>query len=802
MFEEANRELNEREQELRDQIAADDAARYLALEDYYAAELFSRGEVERIQNRIDALEDTEENAETLAALREQLARAQAAHDAAQAALAAAEESYVPDASSLIAADDVIAELHERAAGIEAQLTAAETELAATRTQLEAAQAELDAGRAPVAAAAAELDANEAQLKAGEEEIRKARGKLDAAEKKLKKIQDEYPGNLRKLEDARAELEDGEAELADGWQEYEDGKAEAAQKLRDAKQELLDGETELADARAELEDTLALEVYTLDRSTIAGYVTFENDTTIIDAIADAFPVFFALIAALVCVTTMTRMVNEERTVIGTMKAMGYSGGAIMSKYLAYAGSSALLGCVAGYFLGTRVIPYVVSLAYGIMYTTAALEYYFNPWMYAACMAAAVPGALFVTWLACRRELAEKPAELIRPKAPGSGRRVLLEYVTPLWDRLSFLSKVTLRNAFRHKVRVLMMLLGIGGCTALLVTGFGVLDSLSDLSKYQYEEIFLYDLAVTLEPEEFASDAAAESLWAGGAGRSAMCFQDPVTMSAGGLEKSTRVVAADGDALRELIDLHNKNGAVAWPDPGEAVITQKLADRLALRVGDPARLRLDDGTEAAVTVTGICDNYLSHYVYVDARTVGSPRNNTALLRAAEGADADRLAARLRAEDGVSYVTVTARERETMEQSMASLDIVVFMLIICSGILAFITLYNLTNINIMERTREIATVKVLGFYPGETASYILRENLLLSFLGAAAGMELGRQFHRFVMGLVDVESLTCEVRILPVSYLWSFLITLAFAAFTNWVMRFKLEKVDMAESLKSVE
>lgn len=773
LFDEAKAELAARESELRELLNSSEAALYASLAPYYEREAELQAEIFVLQNQIRTAEEAE-NAEELSRLRAELADAEAELADVRAERAAAEASFDPETAETVEAETVIAQIHQYADELEAQLRDAERQLADGR---------------------AELEANERELEAAEAELDAAERKLDAAER-------DYPQNLRRLERARDQLLSAEAELAEGWEEYNQGVEDAEAELAEGRQKLLDAETELADAKAETAEKLTLELYTLDRSSNSGYVTFENDTSIVDAIANAFPVFFVLIAALVCVTTMTRMVNEERTLIGTMKAMGYSSGAIMSKYLSYAGSSALLGCVAGYFLGTGVIPKMIWIAYSIMYTYDDLSYYFSPLMSALCLIVAVPGALLVTWMACRKELSEVPAELMRPKAPGSGKRIVLEYITPLWRRMGFLSKVTVRNAFRYKQRVAMMLLGIGGCTALMVAGFGIRDSVSDISRYQYEEIFLYDLSVTLDTEELASDAAAETLFSGRADACAMTAQEPVTAVFENREKSTRLVIGRAEDIETVISLHNDDGAVAYPGPGEAVVTRKIADRLDLRPGDRVELRLDSGKSVTVSVTAVCDNFLGHYIYVCPETAFSPRNNTALIRAAEGTDPGALAADLRGENGVTYVSESARERETMEQSMASLDLLVVLLVVCSGALAFITLYNLTNINIMERTREIATLKVLGFYPRETAAYILRENLMLSFLGACLGLGLGKVLHRFVMELVDVEYLTVYVRVLPPSYAYSFVITLIFAALTNLVMRTKLEKVDMAESLKSVE
>ena len=760
LFDEAKQQLNDREDELRELLEREETAHYAALEPYYREVALRQAEVLALQAQIEAIKNGEGDPAALPALEAQLAEAETALAAARAELEEQERNYDPETAEVLDAEAVISNLRAYAAELESQLAENEQALADGFAQLDAAAAQLDA------------------LEAG------------------------YPENLRQIKKAWTELDTAWQEIEDGWAELESGRIQADIELEEGRAKLLAGEEELADARRELEETLTLDVYLLDRSTNSGYVTFENDSSIVDAVANAFPIFFVLIAALVCVTTMTRMVNEERTIIGTMKAMGYGAGTIMSKYLAYAGSSALLGCVAGFFLGTTAIPYIVWVAYNIMYDYAALDFYFSPGMYAECLAVSVPGALLVTWLACRKELAERPAELIRPKAPGKGKRILLEYITPLWRRLSFLSKVTVRNAFRYRQRVFMMLLGIGGCTALMVAGFGARDSIADISTYQYEEIFLYDMAVTLDPEEFDSDARAAAYWQDETERYAMTWQDTVTLVGEDGEKSTRVIAAAEEELRDVISLHSKAGELAYPGPGEAVITQKLSDKLDLHPGDTAELQLSDGDTVTVTISGVCENFLSHYIYVSPETVGSPAHNTALLCVREGSDPRALAARLRSEDGVSYVALASQERETIEQSMASLDLLVVMLVVCSGVLAFITLYNLTNINIMERTREIATVKVLGFYPGETASYILRENLMLSFLGAGLGLLLGKVLHRFIMELIDVENMTCDIRILPMSYAISFVVTILFAILTNSVMRLKLEKVDMAESLKSVE
>ena len=692
---------------------------------------------------------------------------------------------------------------------DAAIEAAEQERARAQKALDDAQAELDDPDGEYAQRQRELDARDAALQP-ERDAHDARGeKISALDAEIQALQTEISTtssilaeSRRMLESSRAELESGAGEIYAGWAEYNAGKEKAEKELEEARKKLEDGEKELAAGERELEEGLQLDLYTLDRRSNPGYVTFENDSAIVDGIAVVFPVFFVLVAALVCITTMTRMVNEERTQIGTLKAMGYSSPAIMAKYLIYAGLSALIGCVLGFFIGCTGLPYIVWYAYNIMYQYQNLLYAYSTPMFFACLSVSVIGSLFVTWLACRSALRERPAELIRPKAPAVGKRVLLERIPFVWNRLPFLSKVSIRNAFRFPSRVLMMLLGIGGCTALMVAGFGAKDSLSGVGTFQYEEISLYDVVVHLDAEKAGSHP--ELLWADWAEASQITHREEITLqSPDGAEKDTTLILSPSGPIEQLLSLHSKAGTVfPWPDPGEAIITRKLSEDLGLKIGDSAVLRLENGKTRSVVISGVCEYYVGHAVFAAPDGFADTGGNYALIRVKEGEDISRRAASLRSAEGVNYVSLTQTERETLEASMQSLDLLVLMLVFCSGALAFITLYNLTNINIMERIREVATVKVLGFTPHETGQYILNENLMLSFLGAGFGLLLGKLLHRFVMEMLKLDYMSYDIRIAKLSYLLSFAVTILFALLTNLVMRRKLEKVNMAESLKSVE
>ncbi len=722
----------------------------------------------------------------------------AALEILQTKLSLLEESGEATEEELLALQEEISTQQTKSEEAQTALTQAQTDVAmqygGQMAALKEEQATLEADVEAFMPRAIALATAEATIAATRQALLEAERQLEAAIASL-------PEARLQIEEARLQLAGAEVELAVGRAVLDDEKKEVQKELDEALQELEDGEQELLDATADAEEALQLDLYTLDRSSNPGCVTFENDTEIIDALAIAFPVFFVLVAALVCSTTMTRMVHEERTQIGTMKAMGYSSGAIMAKYLLYAGISALVGCVGGFFLGCTGLPYVVWSAYSMMYRYSSLLYKFDPLLFAGCFLVSVPGSLLVTWLACRKVLLEKPAELIRPKAPAIGKRVILERIKPIWSHLSFLSKVSIRNAFRYPSRVLMMILGIGGCTALMVAGFGIKDSLAGVADKHFGEIALYDLSVTLDPEE--ADEALYTVWEDAAENSVLAHREEVRLQAGDQEKETDLILTDGKKTAGLLSLHESDGTeIPWPEEGEIVVTTRVADVLSLKRGDRATLFMENGEEKNVVIKAICEYYIGHAIFASPTGYSDTAINLAMIKTREEVDVGRFAARLRGEEGVSYVSLTQQEKETMENSMASLDLLVLMLVLCSGALAFITLYNLTNINIMERAREVATVKVLGFTPGETAEYILNENLMLAFLGASFGLLLGRLLHRFVIGMIQVDYLSCDLRIEIRSFVMSFVITLVFAGLTNLFMRTKLEKINMAESLKSVE
>ncbi len=707
------------------------------------------------------------------------------------------------------------------------------EIAANRTKLDDAKRELDDARRELddgwaeynqakadadrelAEARQKLQDGEAEYADGLAELEDGKTKLADGERKLSDARQELRDAQKKLDDAKndldkapGELADARTELDDGWKEYLDGRADADREFADAETELRDAEQELADAREDLKELKRATTYVLTREENTGSICFENDTSIVAAVSVVFPVFFFLVAALVCMTTMKRMVDEERTQIGVLKALGYSGGQIMSKYLFYSGSAALVGSLAGYGLGITGLPRVIWEIYGMIYGFAPLEHAVLPALATVSFAAALLCSMGATYLACRMELKRQAAELIRPKTPKAGRRVFLEYIAPLWKRLSFLHKVSVRNVLRYRSRLFMMVLGIGGCTALLCTGFGIRDSIAHVADDQFDEITLYDYSVTFQDGQTPETSAAFLESYGWNEEDALLVHSgsvDVVVEEGG--KSVYLVVSSTDCLEGFLSLHRGEEPVAYPGPGEVVLNTGLAESLGVVPGETVELRDSKLGTMAVKVSAVCDNYVFNYAYVSAETYRQqlgeePEYNTLYVRAHEGADPYEEGALLLEDEDVGAVTVNASTRERVDSMLSRLDYIVVVIVLCAAALAFIVLYNLTNINVTERIREIATIKVLGFYQNEVASYVFREINILSVLGSIAGLGMGKALHAFVMAQIKIDSMTFACRISPLGYVLSFLLTMAFTLLISAGMRPRLRRIDMAESLKSIE
>lgn len=719
-----------------------------------------------------------------------------------------------------------ADLNQRAkelASKEKALLASQSEIADGLAQLAQSREELEQGRPYMSDA--EIQATEAALLENEQKLNASKAQVDAG--------------LTQIAEGKKAIAKGRLQIAEGWDEYYEGKATADAEFADAEKKLADAKDEINDGQKEIDDIEKADVFVLNRDTNVGYACFENDSTIVDGVARVFPIFFFIVAALVCMTTMTRMVEEQRTQIGVLKALGYSNKTIIGKYLGYSGSAATIGCVAGFLIGCYVFPLVIWHAYGMMYDFSDKIAYVFDWKIALiALIVSLVCSMGATWVSCYSELKIVPAELIRPKAPKDGKRILLERATFIWKKISFLYKVSLRNIFRDKKRFFMMLIGISGCTALLVAGLGIRDSIKNVVDYQYNEIQIYDCSLTFdnaqtprEQKDFLNETrdyvdSAVFLHEGAA--------DLIT---GNITKSVNLVVTNGDELDGYIDLHTKTAPIEYPGTGEAVICKKLAESYDLAVGDEFTLQDTDMKRMTVKISDICENFVYNYVYVTPQTCQKgwgyiPEYQTAFVnikgatiepatgedesditdaaevltgKPVENVDADKIyeaSASLLERDEVIATSVNYDLRTRVTNMMKSLDAVILLVVLCAGALAFIVLYNLTNINITERIREIATIKVLGFFKNETNSYVFRENLILTAISAVVGLPLGKWLHYFVMTQIKVDLMYFDIRISLISYVGAFLLTFVFAAIVSFVMYFKLDRISMSESLKTIE
>lgn len=726
-----------------------------------------------------------------------LAAKKAEYEQGLNAYLAAKQQVTDQRNSLEAAK---AQLTENTPGYEEMLAQIEAGL----TEVAGAEVELNAKNAELEAAAGQLSSAESQLAAAKQQIEDGKNALAAAEAELMDGENQLAAAKEQIEEKEDQLEAAETELADGLLQYQENQSEFDEQMQDA-------DDQIADAQSKIDEIEKPETYVLDRNTNVGYVCLKNDSGVVKGIANVFPVFFFLVAALICMTTMNRMVEEQRTQIGVLKALGFSEGKIMGKYLFYSGSAAISGTLIGYVLGIHFFPLVIITAYGIVYKMGGIYYVSDLPLALVSLTVAVFCSVGTTWLSCHKELKEVAADLMRPKAPKAGKRVFLEHVPFIWKRLKFLQKVSVRNIVRYKKRFFMMVIGISGCTALLVMGFGVRDSVVAVADQQYEEIQLYDIGVTLKAGKMPGEADLKSLDSAlekenAAGMYAMEKTIDLVTDKG--TKSIHMVAVENpDEVGDFISLHTKKQEpIAYPKEGEAVLSKKVAETYAVKKGDTILLRDSDNNEMHLKVTGICENHIYNYVYIAPESyekqIGDVVFKNVYVRLPDASDIHEVSAALMKADGVTAVTVNSDMLSRISQMMSCMNYIVIIIIICAGALAFIVLYNLNNINITERVREIATIKVLGFYPKETASYVFRENMVLTAIGCGLGLILGKWFHRFVMGEIQIDMVSFNVQINAVSYLFSVLLTMGFAWIVNCMMTGKLERINMAESLKSID
>ena len=676
------------------------------------------------------------------------------------------------------------------------LGAAKKTLADSKAQLDAASEGVEQARAALAAGAtlpaetsakiAAYDAGLAQYDSGMELLTEQDAKLQASRVAIA--------------NGKAELARAKTDLADGEATYERSRRQADQKFAEADQKIVDAEKSIASIEKP-------KWYVLDRNSNVSYATYKVDVQKVTDVARVFPIFFFLVAALVSLTTMTRMVEEDRTLIGTLKSLGYSSGAITYRYLVYCGMATVIGCVIGFLGGFKLLPSVINGAYTTMYALPPLITRFNPVLTAIACLLEIPCTIGATLAVCHQTLKEKPAALVLPRAPKAGQRILLEKIGFLWKRLPFSYKATARNVFRYKRHLFMTVIGIAGCTALILTGLGLKDSMSNVANTQFKSILLYDLKIETTRDASSNSALNDLL----AGEDHLALHSETgTMKNGTLTVSTTVyVPKTAAALGEFIHLEDRTSGtpIAFTDTS-VVVTGKMADVLGIRVGDTVTLEDAKDQQGRFTVTGLTENYLGSYAYINAtayrKAYGDVEDNTILVKSSitDTKAQDRTVAALLQSKAVSTAEFKTQTKTSYDNLLHSMNYIVLILIVAAGCLAVTVLYNLTNINIEERTKELATLRVLGYRRGEVANYVFRETAILSVLGVVAGLVLGVALHRYVVVSAETTDLVLSRDISLWSYVFAGTLTLLFTGVVDALMTTKLRRIRMVESMKAVE
>ena len=777
----------------------------------------------------DGLSQLSQKESELNAGREQITAGQAEIDAGWIQIQEQENTLAASKAEIEAGEQELEKGQKQLKAAKKKLNKAQKEIDSNAETLAAGQAELDAnvanlndseaqyasGLEQYNSGARQIAENEAKLTSGEQEIAENEAKLADGEKEIadneKKLADgekEITDNEKKLQDAVKDLKKGEKDLADGKKEYEDAK-------KDAEDEIAENQQKLNDAKKELEDLEMPEWMVTDREELPEYTDYGDNADRLRNIGQVFPVIFFLVAALISLTTMTRMVEEQRTQIGTLKALGYKKSAIAAKYICYAFFATLLGSVLGMLIGEKIIPYIIITAYGIMYhnvaNTISIDY--QPGFALIASAASVVCTVGATLFASGKELQETPASLMRPPAPKEGKRVLLERLTFIWKHLSFSWKSTIRNLFRYKKRLIMTVFGIAGSMGLMLVGFGIQDSISDIAAIQYRELQHYD-GMVIEDSDATEEEHAELFeYMKENEQIAHCNRVQMTkISAPKGSSNISIYLFVPESLSEFardVTLKNRITGETYELTDEgAAISEKTASLLGLKVGDMIPLKKGD-KEYKVRVAVITENYMSHYLYMTPRvyeqTFGEmPEYENIVFTMQEDCkdDLEMAGTRILANPGALSISYTSSLASQVDRMLSTLDAVILVLIVSAGMLAFVVLYNLNNINITERQRELATLKVLGFYDGEVSQYVLRENVILTVLGIMFGAVFGILIHRYVITTVEVDAVMFGRNIKPLSFLYSGILTSIFSIVVNGVMHFKLKTIDMVESLKSVE
>ena len=675
-------------------------------------------------------------------------------------------------------------------------------IASGEAELDAAQKQLDDTAATLAQTKSELDAAKASLNGVPQQLASGKAQIQSGWAEIRKQE-------KKLEEGAAEIAENEAKVAEAKIEYANGEEEAAQKIAE-------GEQKIADAEAKVQDIEKPTWYVYDRDTLTEYSGYGENAERLGAIGRVFPVLFFLVAALISLTSMTRMVEEQRTAIGTMKALGYSKMSIAKKYLGYALIATAGGSVLGVLIGEKILPYIIVYAYGILYQHITHILVPYQWIYAwMAAAAAIVCTMAATFFACYKELVAQPAVLMRPPAPKNGQRVLLERIKFIWKHLSFTWKSCIRNLTRYKKRFFMTVFGIGGCMGLMLVGYGIKDSCYEIAELQFRDIQMYDGSVYLK--EDISDETRQNLLDymkddSDISHYMQTSMKNVTLVNGKNKRDTyQVVFSEPKDVKDYFDFHDRKSKEEYTlDDEGVIISEKTGKLLNAKAGDTIEIKDKENGNKKVKIAHICENYMGHYIFFTPsyyeKVYGENSEYNSIFFAGQKGDTqedyNKIGEDILTQDGALSVSYMRDIEKQLDDMLKSLNLVIVVLIISAGMLAFVVLYNLNTVNITERQRELATLKVLGFYDLEVAEHVYRENVLLTFIGAAVGVVLGKFLHAFIIDTVEVDTAMFGRNINFSSYMYSLLFTILFSLIVNGIMYFKLKKIDMVESLKSIE
>lgn len=658
-----------------------------------------------------------------------------------------------------------------------------------------------------------------EIAEGRQEIKDNRAALYQARLELAKGQEEYDKGVKELEDARKEIDDGWDEVEQGYEDllqgkkdlesgkaqFDDGKKEYEDSVAEYEEKKAEAIEKISDARKEIEDLKMTEWYVSTRTALSGYSNIKTDAQCIESIGNAFPILFMVVAILISLTTVSRMVEEDRGLIGTYKALGFTDNEIRRKYMVYALLAGLLGGALGDFLGFVVLPEIIFTVFGVMYQLPEYYLYFDWWSGIGGILFFIVGIVGAAFVSCSSALAVSPAMLMRPKAPKNGSRVLLERVTPVWSRLSFLNKVTARNLFRYKKRLFMTLFGIAGCTSILLAGFTIKDTVMELMPLQYEKTMQFDIMIVADDNEQLLEYLDDT--------DVRAYINPMisnvkVIGADGREESVTMIVVPNDiSLRGYMHLEDKHGNKVNLQDGMILSTINVSEVLKYEAGDTVTVQNMDLENAEVEISDIVMNYLGNYIYMTENTYEEyydefEANGAFVMLNKNVKDHEAYAKDLSLKDGILSSISTVGFQSNFNSVFRIINLVVTIVITLAAALAFVVLFTLSTTNISERERELATIKVLGFFDREVHAYVNKETIILTTLGMILGMPLGKGFGIWLMSILKMPAIYFADHLFPISYLYAAVITIIFAFIVNSITDKSLDKINPVEALKSIE